>query len=141
MERKKHKNEVTGNYYSQKDFLIGKTIYLNSYRFQIVEADEYTEKYMEDNPEFFPQATITYIMNKIKEGAAPFPSINDFAVSLVQKMNAANKDGSIDIENLNQILRSFNVFLTDHELHTIYRKLDHHRTGKLSIEEFYNNLS
>lgn len=56
-------------------------------------------------------------------------------------MNAANKDGLIELDNLNQILQSFNVFLTDHELHTIYRKLDHHWTGKLSIEEFYNNLS
>lgn len=53
MERKKHKNGVTGQYYQQKDFLVGKTIYLNSYRLQIVEADEYTEKYMEDNPEIF----------------------------------------------------------------------------------------
>jgi len=33
MERKKHKNETTGIYYQQKDFMIGRTIYLNSYRF------------------------------------------------------------------------------------------------------------
>ncbi len=86
MERKKHKNEVSGQYYQQKDFLIGKTIYLNSYRFQIVEADEYTEKYMEDNPEFFPQATLTYVTNKIKEGAVRHPSVNDYAIHLMKQM-------------------------------------------------------
>lgn len=94
---------------------------------------------MEDNPEFFPQATLTYIMNKIKEGAAWFPSVNDFAISLVQKLSTGN-DGNIEIDNFNEVLKSFNVFLTDHELHTIFWKLDHHRTGKISIEEFYNNL-
>jgi hypothetical protein len=31
MDRKKHKNEATGQYYSQRDFLIGKTIYLNKF--------------------------------------------------------------------------------------------------------------
>lgn len=31
MERKKHKNETSGLYYQQKDFLIGKTIYLNKF--------------------------------------------------------------------------------------------------------------
>lgn len=51
--------------------------------------DEYTEKYMEDNPEIFPQSNLCYVVNKIKEGAALFPTVNDFAISLI---------GSIDPE-------------------------------------------
>ena len=35
LERKKHKNPVTQKYYAEKDFLIGKTIYLTGWRFQI----------------------------------------------------------------------------------------------------------
>lgn len=124
MERKKHKNGVTGQYYQQKDFLVGKTIYLNSYRLQIVEADEYTEKYMEDNPEIFQQASLVYVMNKVKEGAAKFASVNDYAVSLLKQMSI-NADGTIEIEDLNNVLKSNGVYLTDHELHTVYRKLDH----------------
>ena len=33
MERKKHKNPVHMNYYEEKDFLIGKTIFLGGYKF------------------------------------------------------------------------------------------------------------
>jgi len=51
-----------------------------------------------------------------------------------------NSDGTIDLDTLNAILKSNNVFLTDHELHSIYRRLDHQRLGKISVEEFYNAL-
>ena len=33
MEKKKHKNPVTGNYYEEKDFLIGRTIFLGGFKF------------------------------------------------------------------------------------------------------------
>lgn len=54
MERKKHQNPVNQNYYIEKDFLLGHTIFLGGFKFQLLKADEYTEKYMEDNPEIFP---------------------------------------------------------------------------------------
>jgi hypothetical protein len=47
MDRKKHKSPVHGAYYEEKDFLIGNTIYTAGWKFQLVKADEYTEKYME----------------------------------------------------------------------------------------------
>ena len=70
MERKKHKNPVNQNYYEEKDFLIGKTIFLGGYKFSLVKADEYTEKYMEDNPYAFPEASLQNILKKIKKGAS-----------------------------------------------------------------------
>jgi hypothetical protein len=33
MERKKHKNPINSNYYEEKDFLIGKTLFLGGYKF------------------------------------------------------------------------------------------------------------
>jgi len=35
MERKKHKNPVGGNYYEEKDLLIGRTLFLGGYKFQL----------------------------------------------------------------------------------------------------------
>jgi hypothetical protein len=58
MERKKHKNPINQNYYEEKDFLIGRTLFLGGYKFQLLKADEYTEKYMEDNPDQFPEASL-----------------------------------------------------------------------------------
>mgnify|MGYP001559644968 FL=1 len=100
MERKKHKNLTTGQYYQQKEFMIGKTIYLNSYWFQIVEGDEYTEKYMEDNPEIFPQSNAIYVLNKIKEGASWFANVNEFAIQLVWALDK-NGDGQVSMDEMN----------------------------------------
>ena len=58
MHRKAFKNPVSQNNYEEKDFLIGRTIFLGGFRFQLATADEYTEKYMEDNPDMFPEQNI-----------------------------------------------------------------------------------
>ena len=62
MERKKHHNPVNQSYYVEKDFLLGHTIFLGGFKFQLLKADEYTEKYMEDNPDIFPQAALHQVI-------------------------------------------------------------------------------
>lgn len=42
-------------------------------------------------------------MNKVKEGAVKFASVNDYAVSLLKQMSV-NADGTIEIDDLNKIL-------------------------------------
>lgn len=36
---------------------------------------------------------------------------------------------------------SLNIFVTDHEEHTLMRRFDHNGDGKISMEEFYNTLA
>jgi hypothetical protein len=38
----------------EKDFVLGATVYLAGFKFMLAKADEYTEKYMEDNGVIFP---------------------------------------------------------------------------------------
>ena len=54
MERKKQTNPTSGRYYQEKDFSLGNTVFLAGFKFMLVKADEYTEKYMEDNGTVFP---------------------------------------------------------------------------------------
>lgn len=75
LERKTHKNPATGKNYCEKDMLLGKTVYLGGWRFQILKSDEYTEKYMQDNEEVYPEANYVAIFNKIKAGQKSFPSL------------------------------------------------------------------
>jgi len=69
MERKKQTNPTTNRYYCEKDFTLGATVFLVGFKFMLVKADEYTEKYMEDNGTQFPEASIDSIVDKIKRGS------------------------------------------------------------------------
>ena len=75
MERKKHNNPISTSYYEERDFLLGHTIFLGGFKFQLLKADEYTEKYMEDNPDIFPQASLNAVVAKIKKGGQAFKSL------------------------------------------------------------------
>ena len=105
MERKKHKSPVTGSYYTEKDFLIGRTVFLGGFKFQLQSADEYTEKYMEDNPDQFPEASMDKIILKIKKLAKNYGSLQEYACDLLRKLDK-NDDGVIDFQEFTSGLRS-----------------------------------
>jgi len=44
-------------------------VFLVGFKFMLVKADEYTEKYMEDNGGQFPEASLESMVEKIKKGA------------------------------------------------------------------------
>jgi DUF1126 PH-like domain len=83
MERKKHNNPVNRDYYSERDFLIGRTLFLGGYKFQLLRADEYTEKYMEDNPDLFPEASIENVLRKIKKGQTQYKNLQEYVIALI----------------------------------------------------------
>ena len=54
------------SYYAPKDFFVGAALTVNSQVFEIVEADEYTLRYMESNSyRKFPQSSIDFIVQKM----------------------------------------------------------------------------
>lgn len=140
MERKTHKNPVSSTNYEEKDFLIGRTVFLGGFRFQLVSADEYTEKYMEDNPDQFPEQNIQNILNKIKQKSSTYPSLQDYCIDLLVKLDK-NNDGVIDFEEFTAGLRALNIHVTDHEEHVLMRRFDHNGDGRITMEEFYNTLA
>jgi hypothetical protein len=75
MERKKQRSEVSNNYYTERDFTIGRTVALAGFKFMLISCDEYTEKYMEDNGDVFPEASLRAIIKKIKAPARNYPSL------------------------------------------------------------------
>lgn len=77
---------------------------MGGFRFQLVSADEYTEKYMEDNPEMFPEQNIQNILIKMKKPAANYPNLQEYCVDLLCKIDK-NNDGVIDFEEFTAGLR------------------------------------
>ena len=68
-------------------------------------ADEYTEKYMEDNPDMFPEQNIENILQKIKKPSRGYASLQDYCIDLLVKLDK-NNDGVIDFEEFTQGLRA-----------------------------------
>ena len=140
IQRKKQKNPVTGDYYRESDFLIGRTVFLSGFKFMLVSTDEYTAKYMEENGTVFPEASLDHIFSKIMAPAKKFPSLQDFAVDLLQKLDK-NGDQVLDFAEFTNGLRSMGIHVTNHEEVALMRRFDANSDGKISMEEFYNCLA
>lgn len=52
LERKQHKNPISGTFYNEKSFQIGETVSLGGYNFQLMRADEFTHNYMSVNKNY-----------------------------------------------------------------------------------------
>ena len=44
--------------------MLGQTLFLVGFKFMLVKADEYTEKYIEDNADIFPEAALNSQKNQ-----------------------------------------------------------------------------
>jgi len=104
MERKKHKNPFTKKYYTEKDFAIGSTIYLNSFIFKLIESDEYTKKYMRDNPDIFTDSDMQAILNRVRLSANKFGSYEDYLVHVVKNVDSIN-EGFVSKESIAEGLK------------------------------------
>ena len=63
--------------------MIGRTVFLGGFKFMLSSADEYTEKYMEDNSEVFPEASLRNVIDKIKAPAKNFPDLQSYVIDLL----------------------------------------------------------
>ncbi len=79
-------------------------MFLGGFKFQLVSADEYTEKYMEDNPDCFPEASLEQIISKIKKPAAKYPNLQAYAINLLKLLDT-NQNGAITFEEFTSGLR------------------------------------
>ena len=128
MERKKQTNPVTGRYYTEKDFTLGQTVFLVGFKFMLVKADEYTEKYMEDNAGIFPEANVDGLIKKIKDKGKDFPSLQEYAIHLIKTLDT-NNNGVVDIKEFSEGLAKMGIYASKHEEHTMMRKFDETGNG------------
>jgi hypothetical protein len=87
MERQKCRNPYTNQYYIPKDFIKGKDIYLNNYIFRLLECDEYTKKFMVDNPEMFRDSDLSFVLNRIRKGAIEYNSLEEYSVEVLKLLD------------------------------------------------------
>jgi hypothetical protein len=101
MERNKQKNPYTNKPYTEKDFVVGSTIYINKYIFKLNECDDYTKKYMKDNAEIFRDSDLTAIVGRVRVAGLKCQSIEEFVVEILKTLdpegrNYASKEDILD---------------------------------------------
>ncbi len=140
LDRQKHVNPVNGQYYGEKDMLLGQLLILKGYKFRLMKCDEYTEKYFESNPEVFKEASVDHVLAKIKALGKGFPSVEDYAKTLMAKMDK-NKDGFLSFEEFCVGLKALGIILTFQEEHTLMRRFDKNQDNRISLKEFCDTLT
>jgi hypothetical protein len=91
MERQKVKNPFTNCYYTPKDFIKGKDIYLNQYIFRLIECDEYTKKLMIDNAELFRDSDLASVITRLRLGAKTVGSLEDYSIALLGVLDPTSR--------------------------------------------------
>jgi hypothetical protein len=136
LERKRMKNPSTGQYYEEKDMIIGNKLFLNKYTFRLLSCDEYTRKYMEDNAEIFIECDCSHIIEKIKAAGIRFSDINDYLIHLLKAIDPENK-GYVTSDEVLGGLKKFDLIITEQELITLLNHLSVNDEGKYSMEDLY----
>jgi EF-hand domain-containing protein 1 len=92
MERQKHKNPYSNKYYAEKDFVVGNTIYINKYIFKLLECDEYTKKYMKDNPENFRDSDVNNVVERIRLAGLKYNSREEFVIDILKTLDPSGNN-------------------------------------------------
>lgn len=137
LERGRHKNPATGEYYKETDMQIGSTIYLNGSRFQLLSADEFTDNYCHDRPNKFPTCDVNYIFAQLREFASKYESMNLFVTDLVQKLDP-KKEIDLDFQVLYNRMMSYGIKMNYNEAFTLLRQFDETGTLKCNIPALFN---
>ena len=137
LERKKMKNPYTNRYYSEKDLMVGKTIYLNKYTFRLLECDEYTKKYMRDNAEIFRDSDCSEVIARIRTAGNVFDNFDNYLVAILKGLDPENK-GFISSDEILEGFKKFNLYLTTQEMISLTDYLKKDEKGNYSMEDLYN---
>ena len=138
LERQRIKNPYTHKYYNEKDFTIGNLIYVNTYIFKLIQNDEYTKKYMENNSDIFIDSDIRNVVSRIRIGSKSFGEYQDFLIHLLYVIDPQGNNYASKEDIINGF-KSFKVYLSEQELDTLISKLNT-KGGMYSMEDLYNCL-
>ena len=90
------------------------TVFLGGFKFMLTSSDDYTEKYMQDNGDIFPEASFKAIIAKIKAPAKNYPDLQTYAIEILKKFDK-NNNKFIDVDEFTEGLRAMNINITNHE--------------------------
>jgi len=135
IEKQRIKNPYTNLYYSEKDFVPGNVIYVNKFIFKLLECDEYTRKYMRDNPEDFRDSNFENIINRIKM-VTQSDNGDEFLVRMLSIIDPRGTDFASS-DDIQKGFSQLGIQLSDMEIINLVNNL--RKVGNLySMEDLFN---
>eukprot|EP01083_Nonionella_stella_P153305 492426_1 len=139
LERSRLKNPATGTYFKTNDFVVGQGVSINSFKFELLESDEASKKFLAGVVDRRASVNFDDIQAKIidKIGAK-----TDFrgVTPLFERYNV-NKDQYIDKSEFVKIIDPFGWDLTEKEVSKIFSKFDGNNDGRIDLKEFLETMS
>ena len=133
MERCKVRKPRSSDYYTEADLFLGARISVYSRRFVLVDADEYSIKYMEGNPGVYPMSDFESIHARISP---------DELAAIDQHLRSIDRSGSgqVSEQDFKHAVISNTQNLLDQEVHTLARRLAV-ADGKVDYESLLHGLN
>jgi Ca2+-binding EF-hand superfamily protein len=130
--RAKMRNPDTGKYFTTDDFDVNKTITINTFKFTLTEADNFTRAYKSGDYTLHKTLSVSEVETMLREKVAKA------AVNIRKSFRKADKDfsGYIDYEEFRIMLEEMGIHMTEKDLITLMRKYDHDGQGEISYAEF-----
>ena len=120
----------------ENDVYVGALINIHNHIFELVEADEYTLQYMEENKHIFRYSDITKILEALTDSIRGKDKDIRSAFIDIDK----NGTGYISLEELEMALKFSGIPHNKQELVTLMRKFDIDKTKKISVQEFFETI-
>jgi len=130
LERKRVYNVDTGRHFSETDLFIGAKVILDDFRFELLEADEYSLNYMESNDDVFPNSNISMCLDALA-GRADVNRLREVFLEM-----DTDASGFVSGDELMHALRNLGINLVPQQVVTLVRHFDRNNDNRISIEEF-----
>jgi len=105
------------DYYLASDMFVGNTVELNRFRFQLIDADEYAFRYMEQHASAFPRCSNQGILDKIRGGTS---SQVEEVLSMFQKADPS-RCGLVNYDHFVSLIQSVDSSISAQEIMTLAR--------------------
>jgi hypothetical protein len=110
-----------------KDLYLGASVSILAHKFNILDADLYTLKFMEAHTEIWEQCNLSQIMKKVKNKKESIKKILLLSPGLSSEY--------LDLSAMEQIFDKANCVLLKQEVCTIFRQIDQARTGSVKMSK------
>ncbi|KAM9342044.1 EF-hand domain-containing family member C2 [Pholidichthys leucotaenia] len=123
-----YKSELS-EYLTAQDLFVGAVLCLNSTNFHLLDSDEYTLNYMEQNAEEFPKANMGNILSKLRL----VPEDKQSEIRKFLTLSDPNSTGFIPYDSLRGLLMGLDCGLSEHEALVLGRHFSEHRQPEVDV--------